>query len=170
MSRNSDIMCSKRIHYNNYRNHSRITALLCVHFLQRTFDYWNQFRKSSFGLAVKTAVTFRLICYTEAELWPLSPTFWLRSARSRMDWDLEHTEASGWLELNSSPKMPQRHGAAFNRLYIEIGALLGYYAASCGNCLPTIRDNVSLPSSRVKSPNRKKNSVPVMMGPILCTE
>jgi hypothetical protein len=29
-------------------------------------------------------------------------------------------------------------------------ALLGYYAASCGNCLPTFRDNVSVPSSRVK--------------------
>jgi hypothetical protein len=29
---------------------------------------------------------------------------------------------------------------------------LGYYAASCGNCLPTFRDNLSVPSSRVKSP------------------
>jgi hypothetical protein len=36
----------------------------------------------------------------------------------------------------------------------EICALLGYYAASYGNCLPTFRDNVSVPSSRVKSPNR----------------
>jgi hypothetical protein len=37
----------------------------------------------------------------------------------------------------------------------EICALLGYYAASCGNCLPTFRDNVSVPSSRAKSPSRK---------------
>jgi hypothetical protein len=37
----------------------------------------------------------------------------------------------------------------------EICGLLGYYAASCGNCLPTFRDNVSVPSSRVKSPSRK---------------
>jgi hypothetical protein len=29
--------------------------------------------------------------------------------------------------------------------------LIGYYAASCGNCLPTFRDNVSVPSLRVKS-------------------
>jgi hypothetical protein len=29
----------------------------------------------------------------------------------------------------------------------EICALLGYYAASCGNCLPTFRDKVSVPSS-----------------------
>ena len=36
----------------------------------------------------------------------------------------------------------------------EICGLLGYYAASCGNCLPTFRDNVSVPSSRVKSPTR----------------
>jgi hypothetical protein len=34
----------------------------------------------------------------------------------------------------------------------ELCALLGYYAPSCGNCLPTFRDNVSVPSSRVKSP------------------
>jgi hypothetical protein len=29
----------------------------------------------------------------------------------------------------------------------EICGLLGYYTASCGNCLPTFRDNVSVPSS-----------------------
>jgi hypothetical protein len=33
-----------------------------------------------------------------------------------------------------------------------ICALLVYYTASCGNCLPTFWDNVSVPSSRVKSP------------------
>jgi hypothetical protein len=38
----------------------------------------------------------------------------------------------------------------------EICALLGYYAASCGNCLPTFRDNVSVSSSRVKSLRRKE--------------
>jgi hypothetical protein len=38
---------------------------------------------------------------------------------------------------------------------LEICGLLGYYAASCGNCLPTFRDNVSVPSSRVKSPSGK---------------
>jgi hypothetical protein len=32
----------------------------------------------------------------------------------------------------------------------EICALLRYYAASCDNCLPTFRDKVSVPSSRVK--------------------
>jgi hypothetical protein len=31
--------------------------------------------------------------------------------------------------------------------HFEICALLGYYAASCDNCLPTFRDNVSVPSS-----------------------
>jgi hypothetical protein len=40
------------------------------------------------------------------------------------------------------------------RAYAKICCLLGYYAASCGNCLPTFRDNVSVPSSRVKSPSR----------------
>jgi hypothetical protein len=43
-----------------------------------------------------------------------------------------------------------------NSVNIEICALLGYYAASCGNCLPTFRYNVSVPSLRVKSPRRKE--------------
>jgi hypothetical protein len=34
----------------------------------------------------------------------------------------------------------------------EICALLGYNAASSGNPLPMFRDNVSVPSSRVKKP------------------
>jgi hypothetical protein len=34
---------------------------------------------------------------------------------------------------------------------------LGYYTASCGNYLPTFRDNVLVPSSRVKIPNRKES-------------
>ena len=33
--------------------------------------------------------------------------------------------------------------------------LLGYYATSSGNSLPTFRDNLSLPSSRGKNPTRK---------------
>jgi hypothetical protein len=35
----------------------------------------------------------------------------------------------------------------------DICALLGYYATSYGDCLPTFRDNVSVQSSRVKSPS-----------------
>ena len=50
-------------------------------------------------------------------------------------------------------------GGVFNNVLIlgfrrdvdEICGLLGYYAASCGNCLPTFQDNVSVTSSRVKS-------------------
>jgi hypothetical protein len=40
--------------------------------------------------------------------------------------------------------------SGFRRDADEICALLGYYAASNGNPLLTFRDNVSLPSSRVK--------------------
>jgi hypothetical protein len=47
----------------------------------------------------------------------------------------------------------------------ELCALLGYYAASSGNPLPTFRDNVSLPYSR--SP--RKNS-PLKMVPKHCPE
>jgi hypothetical protein len=39
----------------------------------------------------------------------------------------------------------------------EICGLLGYYTASCGNYLPTLRENVSVPSSRVKIPSRKES-------------
>jgi hypothetical protein len=43
--------------------------------------------------------------------------------------------------------------------------LLGYYAASCGNCLPMFRDNVSVPSYFLSS-----DSWPLKMGPICCPE
>jgi hypothetical protein len=46
--------------------------------------------------------------------------------------------------------------SSFRRDVDKIFVLLGYYAASCGNCLPTFRDNVSVPSSPVKSPVRKE--------------
>jgi hypothetical protein len=40
--------------------------------------------------------------------------------------------------------------SGFCRNVDEICALLGYYRASCGNCLQTFWDNVSVPSSSVK--------------------
>jgi hypothetical protein len=46
----------------------------------------------------------------------------------------------------------QDHGEGYN-IQVEICAVLGYYAASCGNSLPTFRGNVSVPSSKAKSPN-----------------
>jgi hypothetical protein len=55
--------------------------------------------------------------------------------------------------------------SGFPRHVDEICALLGYYAASRGNCLPTFRDNVSVPSSRAKSPRR-----PLKVVPIRCPE
>jgi hypothetical protein len=42
------------------------------------------------------------------------------------------------------------------RYIAEIRAFLGYYTASCCNCLATFWANVSVPSSRVKSPSRKE--------------
>jgi hypothetical protein len=38
----------------------------------------------------------------------------------------------------------------------EICALVGYYRASCGNCSPTFRGNVTVQSLRVKSASRKE--------------
>jgi hypothetical protein len=43
----------------------------------------------------------------------------------------------------------------WGKFHNEICAFLGYYAASCGNRLPTFRDNVSVPSLRVKRQSGK---------------
>jgi hypothetical protein len=40
----------------------------------------------------------------------------------------------------------------------KICALLGYYAALSGSSVPTFRDNLSVPSSRVKKSKIKKKS------------
>jgi hypothetical protein len=45
--------------------------------------------------------------------------------------------------------------SGFRRDVDEICGLLGYDTASCGNYLPTFRENVSVPSSRVKISRRK---------------
>jgi hypothetical protein len=45
--------------------------------------------------------------------------------------------------------------SGFRRDVDVICGLLGNYTASCGNYLPTFRDNVSVPSSRVKFPRRR---------------
>ena len=42
----------------------------------------------------------------------------------------------------------------FRRQVVDNCTLLGYSAVSSGNFLPTFRDNMSVPSSRVKSPKR----------------
>jgi hypothetical protein len=54
--------------------------------------------------------------------------------------------------------------SGFRRDVDKIFSLLGYYAASCGNCLPTFRDNVSVPYSQVNF--SYSNSWPVKIGPI----
>jgi hypothetical protein len=48
----------------------------------------------------------------------------------------------------------------FRRDVDEIFALLGYYAVSSGNPLPTFRDNVPVPSSRVKKTKKKLCNIP----------
>jgi hypothetical protein len=39
-----------------------------------------------------------------------------------------------------------------NNSHEENCTLLGYYVASCGNCLLTFRDNVLVPSSKIRIP------------------
>jgi hypothetical protein len=45
--------------------------------------------------------------------------------------------------------------ATLNIAWSEIYGLLRNYTASCGNYLPTFRDNVSVPSSQVKIPSSR---------------
>jgi hypothetical protein len=59
--------------------------------------------------------------------------------------------------------------SSFRRDADEIRALLGYNAASSGNLLPAFRDNVSVPSSRVKK-SKNLNSLPLKMGLMPCPE
>ena len=52
------------------------------------------------------------------------------------------------------PDAPVPHSKTIYKY--EIYALLRYYVVSCGNCLPTFLDNMSVPSSRVKNLSRKE--------------
>jgi hypothetical protein len=54
--------------------------------------------------------------------------------------------------------------SGFRRDVDEICGLMGNYTASCGNYLLTFRDNVSVPSSRVKIP-KLLNIIHVMIIP-----
>ena len=47
----------------------------------------------------------------------------------------------------------------FRRVVEESCDLLGYYTASSANSLPTFRDNLSVPSSRVKNPRNYHHSL-----------
>jgi hypothetical protein len=65
------------------------------------------------------------------------------------------------VQAKGIPLRPYKHGRC------EICALLEYYAASRVNCLPTFRDNVSVPLASFLS---YSDSLPVKMGSIRCPE
>jgi hypothetical protein len=74
------------------------------------------------------------------------------------------TNFSAWIKFGSDFRLPQR-------CWCEICPLLRYYATSNGNTLPTFRDNVSVPSSRVKKSNNVSwTTWSLKMGPICCLE
>jgi hypothetical protein len=60
--------------------------------------------------------------------------------------------------------------SGFRRDVDEISTLLGYYAAPTGNPLPTFRDNVSVPSSRISKSKKKRTSWLLEAGLIRCPE
>jgi hypothetical protein len=63
------------------------------------------------------------------------------------------------LESSAAKYVMEDHGfrviSGFRRDYDEIYSLLEYYAASNGNALPTFRDNVAVPSSRIMTSKKK---------------
>jgi len=75
-------------------------------------------------------------------------------------WHIQHCMAKGLKNLKNVRTFMI---SGFRRETDESCALLGNYAASSGNSLPTFRDNLSVPSSRVK--NKKKK-----IWPICCPE
>jgi hypothetical protein len=79
--------------------------------------------------------------------------------------------ASGWIEAILTLVTPAK---IMNKYCDIICGLLGIYTVSCGNYLPTFRDNVSVPYSRVKIPDSRFLSFleywPVKMGPTRCPE
>jgi len=105
MYRNYNIRCSKKCTKSNHHSYTRIIAPLHMHFLQYNFECRNHFRKYSFGLAAQNLLSHSaefLIRMTNNDVWVHS--CWMRRTRSRKARDLEHMEASGRLELSSSPK------------------------------------------------------------------
>jgi hypothetical protein len=122
--------------------------------LHETLTSWSNFiyfkiktRHTTYTL---WCINNHIISMANSEKWCVS-TFcyiWNESAVSKC--------SNGWNALNSG----------FRRDVDEICALLGYCAASCGNCLPTFRDSVSVPSSQGKSPSgAAKDSVLVWKCP-----
>jgi len=63
-----------------------------------------------------------------------------------------------------------------NCVVTENCALLGYYAATSGNFLPTFRDNLMVPSSGFKNPKESLQKLPLRYNPeehssqLLCSE
>ena len=70
----------------------------------------------------------------------------------------------------SSPSTKLRVISRFRRHVFENCALLGYYAEQSGNSLPTFRDNLPVPSSRVKNSKYFKNHWPLKMWLKGCSE
>jgi hypothetical protein len=58
--------------------------------------------------------------------------------------------------------------SGFCREVHEICALLGYYSSYSGNSLPTFRDNIWVPSSRIKKPNSSWISWSLGRGLVSC--
>jgi len=67
------------------------------------------------------------------------------------------TSVTGWHSYLKNWQVSVISG--FHREVDENCALLGYYAASNGNFLPTFRDNLSVPSSGVKNYSQITSSI-----------
>jgi hypothetical protein len=69
----------------------------------------------------------------------------------------------GTSESDATPAVSPLTICPLTNDFPEICALLGYYAASFGNSVPAFRDNLSVPSSRVKK-SKKNCLLPLLLG------
>jgi hypothetical protein len=73
-----------------------------------------------------------------------------------------------WMLARSQYPSGSSWGLPYRHSFREILFILWYYAAYSGNSVPTFRDKLSFPYSRVKK--SKKTSWHLKMGPIACPE
>jgi hypothetical protein len=89
--------------------------------------------------------------YSEEEMYPIMVP--IQPLKEFPSWFLEQYKRPPKTRISSWGKQNWELISSFCRDVHEICALLGYYVASSGNCLPTFRDNVSVNNYHTKPRN-----------------
>ena len=87
--------------------------------------------------------------------------------------DAKNLHGSFWTKLSVLAFIPTHNEGQNCVISGEVDencALLGNYAATTGNSLPTFRYNLSIPSSRMMNPKKTNKQKKLKMGPTHCPE